>query len=84
MLITNCGRCARPECQPRTKNAREPTEALWGRCPLLRRKRQRREYRDQLQSEIATANIVVRFELVDRPGVDDLALVDDCGVARKS
>ena len=35
----------------------------------------------RLQREIALANVVVGFQVLDGSGVNDLALVDDSGVA---
>src|SRR5258708_12665653 len=35
----------------------------------------------RLQREIALANVIVGFEILDCRGVDDLAFVDDSGVA---
>lgn len=36
----------------------------------------------QLQREVALANVIVGFQILDGRGVDDLAFVDDGGVAR--
>ena len=35
----------------------------------------------QLQCEVALTNAVVGFQILDTSGIDDLALVDDGGVA---